>query len=99
MTESAKLSAETPRLYHTPSSYYSMIARLALAEGGIAHERIFVDIHFRLGQQQPDYVRINPGMTVPTLVQADRILDQSMRSARRPTPRRKPGSTFTTAIR
>ena len=77
MTESAKLSAETPRLYHTPSSYYSMIARLALAEGGIAHERIFVDIHFRLGQQQPDYVRINPGMTVPTLVLADRFLDQS----------------------
>ena len=77
MTESAKLSGAKPRLYQTPSSYYSMIARLALAEGGIAHERIFVDIHFRLGQQQPDYVRINPGMTVPTLVQADRILDQS----------------------
>jgi glutathione S-transferase len=54
-----------------------MIARLALAEGGIAHERVFVDIHFRLSQQQPDYVRLNPGMTVPTLVLADRILDQS----------------------
>ena len=77
MTESAKLSGAKPRLYHTPSSYYSMIARLALAEGGIAHERVFVDIHFRLSQQQPDYVRINPGMTVPTLVLADRILDQS----------------------
>ncbi|OYX11366.1 MAG: hypothetical protein B7Z11_04635, partial [Acidovorax sp. 32-64-7] len=33
--------------------------------------------HFRLGQQQPDYVRLNPGMTVPTLVLADRILVQS----------------------
>ena len=77
MTESAKLSGAKPRLYHTPSSYYSMIARLALAEGGIACERVFVDIHFRLGQQQPDYVRINPGMTVPTLVLADRILVQS----------------------
>ena len=77
MTESAKLSGAKPRLYQTPSSYYSMIARLALAEGGIAHERVFVDIHFRLSQQQPDYVRINPGMTVPTLVLADRILDQS----------------------
>ena len=54
-----------------------MIARLALAEGGIVHERVFLDIHFRLSQQQPDYVRINPGMTVPTLVLADRILDQS----------------------
>jgi glutathione S-transferase len=77
MTESAKLSGAKPRLYHTPSSYYSMIARLALAEGGIAHERVFVDIHFRLSQQQPEYVRINPGMTVPTLVLADRILVQS----------------------
>ena len=28
-------------------------------------------------QQQPDYVRLNPNMTVPTLVLADRILDQS----------------------
>ena len=52
-------------------------ARLALAEGGIAHDHVFVDIHFRLSQQQPDYVRINPGMTVPTLMLADRILDQS----------------------
>jgi glutathione S-transferase len=77
VTESAKPAGAKPRLYHTPSSYYSMIARLALAEGGIAHERVFVDIHFRLSQQQPDYVRINPGMTVPTLVLADRILDQS----------------------
>lgn len=77
MTESAKLSGAKPCLYQTPSSYYSMIARLALAEGGIAHERVFVDIHFRLSQQQPDYVRINPGMTVPTLVLADRILVQS----------------------
>lgn len=77
MTKSARPSGAKPRLYHTPSSYYSMIARLALAESGIAHERVFVDIHFRLGQQQPDYVRINPGMTVPTLVLTDRILDQS----------------------
>ena len=71
-----------PRLYQTPSSYYSMIARLALAEGGIAYERVFVDIHFRLGQQQPDYVRLNPGMTVPTLVLADRILDRESRHRR-----------------
>ena len=77
MTESAKLTGAKPRLYQTPSSYYSMITRLALAESGIAYERVFVDIHFRLSQQQPDYVRLNPGMTVPTLVLADRILVQS----------------------
>ncbi len=58
MTE---LAGARPRLYQTPSSYYSMIARLALAEGGIAYERVFVDIHYRLSQQQPDYVRLNPG--------------------------------------
>jgi glutathione S-transferase len=77
MTEPTKLSGAKPRLYHAPSSYYSMIARLALAEGGIAHESVFVDIHVRMSQQQPDYVRLNPNMTVPTLVLADRILDQS----------------------
>jgi ganglioside-induced differentiation-associated protein 1 len=77
MTGPAKNSGAKPRLYHAPSSYYSMIARLALAEGGIAYEPVFVDIHFRMSQQQPDYVRLNPGMTVPTLVLADRILDQS----------------------
>ena len=66
-----------PRLYHALSSYYSMIARLALIEGGIAYEPVVVDIHLRMAQQQPDYVRLNPNMTVPTLVLPDRILDQS----------------------
>ena len=66
-----------PRLYHALSSYYSMIARLALVEGGIAYESRAIDIHFRMVQQQPDYVRLNPNMTVPTLVLPDRILDQS----------------------
>ena len=54
-----------------------MIARLALIEGGIAYEPVVVDIHLKMVQQQPDYVRLNPNMTVPTLVLADRILDQS----------------------
>lgn len=67
----------TPRLYHAPSSYYSMIARLALAEAGIAYEPVFVDLHARMAQQRPAYVRLNPNMTVPTLVLPDRVLDQS----------------------
>jgi glutathione S-transferase len=66
-----------PRLYHALSSYYSMIARLALVEGGIAYESVVIDIHLRMAQQRPDYVRLNPNMTVPTLVLPDRILDQS----------------------
>ena len=77
MTQPPERSGAKPRLYHTPSSYYSMIARLALAEGGVACEHVFVDIHFRMSQQRPEYVRLNPNMTVPTLVLADRILDQS----------------------
>jgi glutathione S-transferase len=77
MAELAKLSGAKPRLYHALSSYYSMIARLALVEGGIAYEAIVVDIHLKMAQQQPDYVRLNPNMTVPTLVLPDRILDQS----------------------
>ena len=98
-------SVAVPRLYHAPSSYYSMIARLALAEGGIAYQPVFVEIHVRMSQQQPDYVRLNPNMTVPTLVLADRVLDQSRdiarsASARRASmARRKHGSIFTTPTR
>jgi ganglioside-induced differentiation-associated protein 1 len=67
-----------PRLCHNPSSYYSMIARLALHEGGVDYESVFVDIHARMSQQQPDYVRLNSNMTVPTLVLPEHILDQSL---------------------
>jgi ganglioside-induced differentiation-associated protein 1 len=70
-------SGGKPRLYHAPSSYYSMIARLALQEGGITYEPVFLDIHLRMSQQQPDYARLNAAMTVPTLELPGRILDQS----------------------
>ena len=66
-----------PRLYHAPSSYFSMIARLALAEAGLDHEQVFVDIHFRGSQQLPAYARLNPNLTIPTLVLPERVLDQS----------------------
>ncbi len=42
-----------PRLYHAPSSYFSTIARLALAEAGLDHDQVFVDIHVRGSQQSP----------------------------------------------
>ncbi len=66
-----------PKLYHAPSSYYSMIARLALAEAGIDHKRVYVDILFRGSQQSPWYARLNPNLAVPTLALSGRILDQS----------------------
>lgn len=77
MTTPAAQTGRMPHLYHTPSSYYSMIARLALAEGGVAYTPALTDIHVRLEQQRPDYVRLNPNMTVPTLVLADRVLTES----------------------
>ena len=67
----------TPRLYHTASSYYSAVARLALVEGGVAFTSVPVDIHRRKAQLEPGYVRLNPGMTVPTLVLGDRVLTES----------------------
>lgn len=54
-----------------------MIARLALTEAGIDHEQVFVDILFRGSQHLPAYARLNPQLTVPTLVLPGRILDQS----------------------
>jgi glutathione S-transferase len=77
MTIETNASRVGLRLYHAPSSYYSMIARLALAEAGIPYEPVFVDIHFKMSQQRPDYVRLNPNMTVPTLAGPDFVLDQS----------------------
>ncbi|MGH6990247.1 MAG: glutathione S-transferase family protein, partial [Stellaceae bacterium] len=77
MTNDQEHASAKPRLYHAPSSYYSMIARLALAEGGIGYEPVFVEIHYRGSQQRPDYVRLNPNMTVPTLVLPDRALAES----------------------
>ena len=71
-TESA-----APKLYHAGSSYYSMIARLSLIEAGITVESHPVDIHRRTQQFEPDYVRLNPSMTIPTLVLPDRMLTES----------------------
>ena len=65
------------RLYHAASSYYSMIARLALVETKRSYEGVLVDIHRRLGQFDPGYVRLNPNMTVPTLVDGERVLADS----------------------
>jgi glutathione S-transferase len=71
------MSDPRPRLYHASSSYYSMIARLALVEAKIAFEPVPVDIHRRMAQFEPEYARINPNMTVPSLVLGDRVLSES----------------------
>lgn len=72
-------SASLPavRLHHAPSSYYSMIARLALTETGVGFKLLPLDIHRRMEQFAPAYAALNPGLTVPTLVLADRVLADS----------------------
>src|SRR5262249_337269 len=60
-------------LYHASSSYYSMIARLALLEAGVAFTGRRMDIHIAKEQLQPWYVALNPHMTVPTLVDGEHV--------------------------
>lgn len=60
-------------LYHASSSYYSMIARLALLEAGVAFDSRRMDIHIAKEQLAPWYVAINPHMTVPSLVDGEHI--------------------------
>ena len=65
------------QLYHAPSSYYSMIARYALALGEIPFGSHVMDIHKKKDQLSSDYAALNPRMTVPTLVTASEVLTSS----------------------
>ena len=71
------------RLYHASSSYFSMIARLALLEAGLPFETRRLDIHFAKEQLTPWYIAINPAMTVPSLADANAILTDSRDILRR----------------
>jgi hypothetical protein len=64
-------------LYNAPSSYYSMIARLALLEAGISFTSQKMDIHIAKEQFSNWYMALNPHMTVPTLVDGDQVLTDS----------------------
>lgn len=67
----------TLELYSNDSSYYSMIARLVLAEKDVKYNLNQVDIHIKMEQFSPEYVRIQPNMTVPVLVSGNDIFDSS----------------------
>lgn len=54
-------------LFHAAPSYYSMVARLALAEAGITTTSRLLDIHLAKQQLSDPYRALNPHMTVPTL--------------------------------
>jgi len=77
MGEKPTAATAGSRLFHAASSYYSMIARLGLVEAKRPFTSVSLDIHRRLAQFEPDYARLNPNMTVPTLVDGDRVLPES----------------------
>lgn len=54
-------------LFHAAPSYYSMVARLALAEAQLPYTSRLLDIHLAKQQLSPAYRRLNPHMTVLTL--------------------------------
>ena len=54
-------------LFHAAPSYYSMVARLALAEAGVSTVSRLMDIHLAKQQLSDAYRLLNPHMTVPTL--------------------------------
>jgi glutathione S-transferase len=64
-------------LYNAPSSYYSMIARLALLEAKIPFANRRMDIHLAKEQLSAWYTALNPRMTVPTLVDGEKKLIDS----------------------
>jgi glutathione S-transferase len=64
-------------LFHAAPSYYSMVARLALAEAGVSTVSRLLDIHVAKQQLSPAYRQLNPHMTVPTLRGPDLLLTDS----------------------
>lgn len=64
-------------LYNASSSYYSMIARFALIEADIPFVSKRMDIHIAKEQLSSWYMKINPHMTVPSLVDGELILIDS----------------------
>lgn len=67
-----------PLLYYAPPSFFSQIARLALTEKGIAYdEKIMIPGPPNFGTYAPNYMRLNPEGTVPTMVVGDEIYADS----------------------
>ena len=64
-------------LFHAAPSYYSMVARLALAEAQIPYSSRLLDIHLAKQQFSAAYRQLNPHMTVPTLRGPDLLLTDS----------------------
>ncbi len=63
-------------LYHWEPNANSGKPMLALAEKGVAYESRYTDL-LNFDQHKPEYLRINPDGTIPTLVHDDRVLTES----------------------
>jgi hypothetical protein len=64
-------------LLNAASSFYSMVARLALVEADIPFHNHMLDIHFAKQQLSDGYRELNPQMTVPTLRGENLLLTSS----------------------
>ncbi len=60
-------------LYYFPTSHWSRVLSLVLAEKALPFERRFVDIR-KNETFEPDYMRLNPRGVVPTLVHDGRVI-------------------------
>ncbi|MCA9663668.1 MAG: glutathione S-transferase family protein [Myxococcales bacterium] len=70
-------------LYHVPPSFYSQIARIALSEKGIRYRGEYIlPGPPRFESYAPWYMRLNPGGTVPTLVDGATVVADSFAIAR-----------------
>jgi tetrachloro-p-hydroquinone reductive dehalogenase len=75
---SRETESQEPILYHAPPSFYSQLARLALAEAHFPHRKVVVvpgPPSFE--SYEPWYMEKNPGGTVPTLEVNGKIFDDS----------------------
>lgn len=70
--------SKTPTLLHVLPSYYSAIARLLLVEKQVEFKSIILDMHIGLEYFEPWYVRLNPNVTVPTLIHGDVVMTSSV---------------------
>ena len=65
------------KLYHCPGSLYSQMVKLVLAEKNIQWQSHVLNL-LTFENLQPSYVRLNPQGVVPTLVDGDKVICDSI---------------------
>jgi glutathione S-transferase len=72
------MSSPRVRLYDYPGSICCQMARLTLAEKGVAYEKHNIDIMDKAEQFEPWYTALNPKAVVPTLAIGDEVVTDTM---------------------